>query len=85
MIGRCAPKTEGLARAGLPERDEPHQLAGLLGSCELGLGIAQATALLLQGEERQHAGARFVAPRQVVALQRLGFAAERDGVKSPHA
>lgn len=66
---------------GMPEHDEAHQFAVLLGSCDVRVGIAQATALLLQSEERQHAGASFATARQVMVLQRRRLATERDGVE----
>ena len=39
----------------VPELHEPHQFAVLIGAGQVGVGVAQAAAGLLQGEEGQHA------------------------------
>ena len=49
---------KALARA-VPELHEPQHLAGLLGTRQVGVGIAQHAVFLLKGEERQHAGGRL--------------------------
>lgn len=54
---------------GLPEFDEAHHLRGLIGPGQVGVGIAQATALLLQGEEGLDARAGRAAQRQIVPIQ----------------
>jgi hypothetical protein len=78
-----------VARDGVPEFDEAHHLGRLIGAGQVGVGIAQAAALLLEGEEGLDAGAGRAAQRQVVAIEpgRVapvgdGMEIEREGVGS---
>ena len=66
---------------GVPEFDEPHHLARLIGAGQVGVGIAQDPALLLLGEEAQDARPGLASHRQVVGVQGRGITAERDGVE----
>src|SRR5262249_53474787 len=53
----------GIASAqGLPKIDKAQQFAGLLGAGDVGVGIAQAAALLLKGEEGQDTRPGYTAP-----------------------
>src|SRR5271157_3423887 len=70
-----------LVGEGMPEHDEAHQFAVLLGSCNGGVGQSTGNGFLLQSEERQHTGASLPTPGQVMVLQRRRFATERDGVE----
>ena len=65
----------------MPELDEPHQFAVLIGAGQVGVGVAQAAAVLFQGEEGQHARPGLAAERQVMAVERRGVAAEGDRVE----
>ena len=65
----------------LPELDEPHQFARLIGAGQIGVGIAQDPALGLLGEEAEDAGTRLAAAGQEVVVQGGGIAPERDGME----
>ena len=62
----------------VPELDEPHQFAVLIGAGQVGVGVAQAAAVLLQGEEGQDARPGLAPQREVMAVERRGVAAEGD-------
>src|SRR5262249_9935584 len=59
----------------VPELDETHELAVLIGPCQVGVGIAQTAAFLLQGKERQHAWPGNPPARQVMPIQARRVAA----------
>ena len=61
--------------------DEPHHLGGLIGSGQVGVGIAQATTLLLQREEGLDARAGRAAERQIVAIEPGRVAPIGDGME----
>ena len=65
----------------MPEFDETQQLARLVGPSQVGVGVAEHPAVVLQGEERQHARAGFPLPGQVMAIQTRIVAAVGDGVE----
>ena len=66
---------------GVPELDEAHQLPGLIAPGQIGVGIAQAAAFLLQREKGLDAGAGLAAARDIVAIESRGIASVRDRVK----
>jgi hypothetical protein len=65
----------------MPELDEPHQFSRLIGTGQVGVGVAHDPAGLLLGEEAQDAGTGLAAAGQVVVLQCCGIAPERGGVE----
>jgi hypothetical protein len=65
----------------VPEFDKPHQLAVLIGTGEIGVGIAQTAARLLECEEGQYARAGLASQWQIVAVERRGVAPVGDRVE----
>ena len=70
-----------MARDLVPELDEAHHLGRLIGAGQVGVGIAQDAALLLQGEEGLDARRRPRRGREVVVLQPGRVAAVGDGME----
>ena len=54
---------------GVPEFDEAHQFSGLVSADEVGVGVAQATAVLFEGKEGLDAGAGHTSAWEVVPVE----------------
>jgi hypothetical protein len=62
----------------VPEFHEPHEFAVRIGAGQIGVGVAQAAAVLFEREDGEHTRAGRAAEGQVMSIQRRGIAAERD-------
>ena len=65
----------------MPELDEAHQLAILVGPSQVGVGVAQAATLLFQCEEAQHARPGDPAAWEVMPIEARWLAAVGDGME----
>jgi hypothetical protein len=65
----------------VPEFDETHQFAGLVGAGQIGVGVAQDPALLLLSEEAEHTGTGLALPGDIVRVQSRGIAPKGDGME----
>lgn len=65
----------------MPELDEPHQFAVLIAAGQIGVGVAQAAARLLQCEEGENARPGLASQRQIVAVECRGVAPVGDRVE----
>ena len=70
-----------MVRESVPEFDEAHQFSVLIAAGQIGVGIAQTAAFLLQSEEGLDAGAGRTAGRDVVAIEPGRITPVRDGME----
>ena len=68
-----------------PERDQTEQLPRVGGPCEVGLGLAEETAVGLVSEKGEAPATRLATVGDVVGVQTRGGAAGGDGVKGAAA
>jgi hypothetical protein len=69
------------ARDGVPKFDKAHQFSGLISAGQVGVGVAQATAVLFEGKEGLDAGIGDASAWEVVPVEPSRIAPVRNGME----